>query len=207
VFTHFGSCRIFELFLPWYHKLKASGNYTAVAMHNQSKSVGKKSATKRKGSAVKRPEIETYTNRFQHTEISHYEYDTPKLQSQLPFKTLLKMFYLVILLRIYHFVVLRMHPSVVHHIIMSCESQLPVCPKILHCHQLFTPLVIKYPHPLHIRLIHFISLSTQTLYNHNNQPFEVKFLTGHIKICAGCCNGYACGTHGSEFTNTGDSTD
>ena len=51
-------------FLTWYRKLKASGNYTAVAMHNQSKSVGKKSATKRKGSAVKRPEIETYINPF-----------------------------------------------------------------------------------------------------------------------------------------------
>jgi len=69
VFTHFGSCRIQYLnyldeFLTWYPKLKASDNYTAVAMHNQSKSVGKKSATKRKGSAVKRPEIETYINPF-----------------------------------------------------------------------------------------------------------------------------------------------
>ena len=26
----------------------------------------------------------------------------------------------------------------------------------------------------------------------DNQPFEVKFLTGYIKICAGCRDGYAC---------------
>ena len=30
----------------------------------------------------------------------------------------------------------------------------------------------------------------------DNQPFEVKFLTGYIKICAGCRNGYACSSNG-----------
>ena len=86
MFTHIGSCRIFELsrrFLTWYCKLKASGNYTAVAMHSQSKSFDKKSATKCKGAAVKRPEIENYINPFQTTEISHHDYGTPT-QSHTP---------------------------------------------------------------------------------------------------------------------------
>ena len=33
----------------------------------------------------------------------------------------------------------------------------------------------------------------------DNQPFEVKFLTGYIKICAGCRNGYACLPNGKSL--------
>ena len=33
----------------------------------------------------------------------------------------------------------------------------------------------------------------------DNQSFEVKFLTGYIKICAGCQNGYACLPNGKSL--------
>ena len=57
-----------EEFLTYYRKLKVSINYTAVAMHDQSRSVGEKSSVKRKGSSAKKPEIETYIDPFQQFE-------------------------------------------------------------------------------------------------------------------------------------------
>ena len=33
----------------------------------------------------------------------------------------------------------------------------------------------------------------------NNQPFEVKFLSGYIKICAGCCQGYNSSSDGKNL--------
>ena len=34
----------------------------------------------------------------------------------------------------------------------------------------------------------------------NDNPFEVKFLTRHIKICAGCRNGYARSPNGKDLS-------
>ena len=104
-----------EDFLTWYRNLKASGNYTAVAMHSQSKNVGKKSATKRKGAAVKRPEIETYINPFQITEISHHDYGTPT-QSHTPASASLQNSYFITE-NFYLVVLLRMNPCAMHHIL------------------------------------------------------------------------------------------
>ena len=48
----------------------------------------------------------------------------------------------------------------------------------------------------------FNSLPYQCFSSHNSynyQPFEVKFLTGHIKICAGCRQGYTRGRDGKSL--------
>ena len=54
--------------MTYYRKLKVSVNYTAVAMQDQSRCVGKKSCAKHKGSSAKKPEIETYIDPFQQSE-------------------------------------------------------------------------------------------------------------------------------------------
>jgi len=59
--------------------LKIIGNYTAVAMHNQSKTVGKKpSGSKRKVSATKKPDVHTITDPFSwNPEVSNCSEEYP----------------------------------------------------------------------------------------------------------------------------------
>ena len=50
-------------FISWYRWLKTFGNYTAVCMYNQPKDLGRKPGdSRRRGSHVKKPDIETYAD-------------------------------------------------------------------------------------------------------------------------------------------------
>ena len=195
-----------EEFLTYYRKLKVSVNYTAVAMHDQSKSVGKKSGNlKRKGSSAKKPEIETYTDPFQHTGISDYV-SMPTTQSQT---------------------------SVSQTTSPQNTSSFESGDTSLFSSQDTSPFFSQDASPFvaqdtsHQNTLPSISQNRQSFFSRSippsqalqavgtqisspfayqvnnafhlpqriaipdNQPFEVKFLTGYIKICAGCRNGYA----------------
>ena len=168
-------------FLASYRRSKVSGNYTAVCTHNQPKGVGKKPGNpKRKGpSDCKKPEVESYVDPLSRNTLQ------TSLASQIPVLS--------------HCV---SQPVSVHNVtnpqavrqsplLMSQSSPFVSTGQISNLNYQCSPLQI-LPSQLPSQLTSPPPTVT------SNQPFQLKFLTPQIKVCAGCRDGYARVTDGKS---------
>ena len=160
-------------FLTWYRRLKVTGNYTAVSMYNQSKSVGKKPATsRRKGSSKSKPEIENYID----TAMGESGSSTPLVNSSTSASTPNPTGY--------RETPLLVNQSTCFPSLMSpMQQQAMQVPFVTQGTQISSPYAYQVNNSFH-------SSPYPSYVPSVNQPFEVIFLTGYIKICAGCHQGY-----------------
>ena len=158
---------------------------------------------KRKGSSAKKPEIETYIDPFQHTESLNYA-SMPTTQSQTSVSQATS-----------HqgtssfksgdtssFFSQDASPFVAQD--TPCQNISPFTSQGTHSFvpqsisstqavgtQISSPFAYQVNNSFHL---------PQQIAIPDNQPFEVKFLTGYIKICAGCRNGYARSPNGKALS-------
>ena len=155
-------------YISWYRSSKKKQSYTAALTHNQSKAVGKKPCdSRRKGSSsFKRPDIESSIDPLA------YSSDLPKCSTPL--------------------VTMSYSPVTVTTTIQSLPvTQQPIVSANQIMQMNYAPQSVTSPFhssPAAIPASHSANNLSPTVTS--NQPFQIKFLTPSIKICAGCRGGY-----------------
>ena len=153
-----------EEYVSWYRSSKKKQSYTAALTHNQSKAVGKKPCdSRRKGSSsFKRPDIESSIDPLV------YSSDLPECSTPL--------------------VTMSYSPVTVTTTIQSLPvTQQPIVSANQIMQMNYAPQSVTSPFhssPAAIPASHSANNLSPTVTS--NQPFQIKFLTPSIKICAGC---------------------
>ena len=191
-------------FLACYKFMKVSGNYTAVCMHNQPKNVGQKpGCLKQKGpSQYKKPNIDSYIDPFSHSSSSESHGNIlSQTQSTASISSISQLSTIPSYTHSTSSITTTSVPSsqlvvTSQHTAASTNMNTLVAAAIA---QLIQPNLtnqisqFNFNSSCHLPLSS-TSISTVT----SNCPFEIKFLTPAIKVCAGCRKGYARASDGKN---------